>query len=100
MATTNRATGVPIPGTTFISPWGGTGAADPYAEWRVDYPPQASPTPDCNEAITILEEAEYELKELLKKTPATVNVGSKSPQDYIETALRSVQAALRALLKI
>lgn len=57
------------------------------------------PTPDCKEAITILEEAEYELKELLKKTPATVSIG-KSPQDQIVIALRSTQAALRALLKI
>ena len=47
--------------------------------------------PDCKEAITILEEAEYELKELLKKNPTVKN---------IEIALRSTQSALRALLKV
>ena len=97
-----RTTGDPIPyvypqtGDTITTiPWTTT---DLGATWTTT--PTLIVTPDTKEAITILEEAEYELKELLKKTPAMVNVGPKGPQDYIEIALRSTQAALRALLKI
>ena len=71
------------------------GTAGDYIPYNL-YPPADTDTvwvirPDCMEAITILEEAEYELKELLKKNPTVKN---------IEIALRSTQAALRALLKV
>ncbi len=80
-----------------------TGAAEDYIPYNIYPQPgnpwldtgwtaQAGPTPpDTKEAITILEEAEYELKKILKKNPTVKN---------IETALRDVQKALRALLKI
>ena len=58
-----------------------------------------SVTPDTKEAITILEEAEYELKALLKKTEDTISIG-KNPKQLINEALRDTQRALRALLKV
>ena len=108
MATANIPTEYPTPYIPYYPTTAPEGTEWRYAGAAVDdgtitinhWDTVTPPVPDCKEAITILEEAEYELKELLKKTPATVNIGPKGPQDYIEIALRNVQAALRALLKI
>lgn len=83
---------------------------DPCVTWGRTYttPAILYDLPDTKEAITILEEAEYELKELLKKAgpiayynlDGTVERVDKNNQALVETALRDVQKALRALLKV
>ena len=119
ITTDNAGTaGDPIPYNSYTYPQPGdtyTIATDPAVTWGdrrttgFIMPTFTTPqSPGCTEAIIILEEAEYELKELLKKTGAvtyynqdgTVERVDKSHQELIVTALRSTQAALRALLKI
>lgn len=108
MAVTNTATGAGDQWYVPPTPWTDDGtAATPYPTWG-DYlgthtPPTPPPPPDTKEAITILEEAEYELKELLKKASSVaypVMINGKTHLDLIEIALRDVQKALRTLLKV